>query len=170
MECKTMAKDLLALAYKQYRDELLRYLYGSLHDMDDAEDMLQDLFLRLLKIKLLSEKSMRSLLFTMAKRMVIDSYRHKVYVCHAERMMYADTMLYDENSIVRKIEASDILSFERKYIDRMPVKRALIYQMYKHDDISIADIAQSLHLSKRTVESQIYNSTKEMKSYLKNII
>ena len=170
MGCKITPENVVAFAYGKYRDELLRYFYISLRSMDDAEDMLHNLFLKLMRIELVVDKSIRSLLFTMAKRMVIDYFRHKNFIRYVEKQMYDDMMLYDEDSIVRKVEASDILSLEHKYLAKMPVKRATIYQMYKHDGFSVGDIAQRLQLSKRTVESQIYTSTKEIKSYLKHIV
>lgn len=76
----------------------------------------------------------------------------------------------DEDSLVRRVESADLLSFEQRYLSQLPVKRACIYKMYKHEEMTAQEIALKLNLNKRTVESHIYLSTKEMKSYLKNII
>ena len=42
--------------------------------------------------------------------------------------------------------------------------------MYKHDGKTADEIAEMLNLSKRTVETHIYLSTKEMKGYLRKIV
>ena len=54
--------------------------------------------------------------------------------------------------------------------DVMPAKRAAIYKMYKHEEMTTDEIVEKLQLSKRTVETHIYLSTKDMKSYLRKII
>lgn len=74
------------------------------------------------------------------------------------------------NRLRLRVEAKDILRFESKRLAAMPKKRANIYKMYKHDEVSADEIALQLNLSKRTVETHIYLSTKEMKQYLCRII
>lgn len=77
---------------------------------------------------------------------------------------------HDCSSVARRVEAADILSFEQRYLSHMPTKRANIYNMYKHEGLTTDEIVEKLQLSKRTVETHIYHSTKEMKNYLRKII
>ena len=72
--------------------------------------------------------------------------------------------------MAQRIEAADILSFERQHLAEMPAKRAAIYKMYKHEEMTTDEIVEKLQLSKRTVETHIYLSTKDMKAYLRKII
>ena len=76
----------------------------------------------------------------------------------------------DYDSMARRVEAADILSFESQHLAEMPAKRAAIYNMYKHEEMTTDEIVEKLQLSKRTVETHIYLSTKKMKSYLRKII
>lgn len=41
---------LISSLYNEYADDLRRYLCSCLHNMDDAEDMLHDLFIFLLRL------------------------------------------------------------------------------------------------------------------------
>ena len=52
----------------------------------------------------------------------------------------------------------------------MAPKRAQVYEMYRHEELSTGEIADKLKLSRRTVEAHIYLSTKEMKNRLRKII
>lgn len=106
----------------------------------------------------------------MAKRMIIDDARHKAFVRLAEQQMVYSMESTDCHSVVRRVEAADILSFERRHLAEMPTKRAAIYKMYKHEGMTTDEIVGKLQLSKRTVETHIYLSTKDMKSYLRKII
>ena len=161
---------LISSLYNEYADDLRRYLCSCLHNMDDAEDMLHDLFIKVMDIEVIPEKSVHSLLFIMARRMVIDLQRHRAFVRKSQERFLKYNSYMDEDSLVRRVESADLLSFEQRYLSQLPVKRACIYKMYKHEEMTAQEIALKLNLNKRTVESHIYLSTKEMKSYLKNII
>ena len=161
---------LISSLYNEYADDLRRYLCSCLHNMDDAEDMLHDLFIKVMDIEVIPEKSVHSLLFIMARRMVIDLQRHRAFVRQSQERFLKYNSYMDEDSLARRVESADLLSFEQHYLSQLPVKRASIYKMYKHEEMTAQEIALKLNLSKRTVESHIYLSTKEMKSYLKNII
>lgn len=163
-------RSLVSLIYKKYYTDLLQYLMSYTHDVMAAEDMLQDLFMKVMSLDVISEESAKNLLFVMAKRMIIDDARHKAFVRETEKQMKCSMSSMDNNSVVRRVEAADILSFESKHLEEMPAKRAHIYKMYKHDGMSTDEIVEKLQLSKRTVETHIYLSTKDMKSYLRKII
>ena len=102
--------------------------------------------------------------------MIIDDARHKTFVRESERnIAYTMDSLY-EQSPAQRVEAADMLSFERSHLAQMPAKRARIYEMYKHEELPADKIAEMLSLSKRTVETHIYLSTKDMKAFLRKIV
>lgn len=146
------------------------YLLSYTHDVMAAEDMLQDLFIKVMSLDVITIETAKNLLLVMAKRMIIDDARHKAFVRESSHDIASWMNLSFEQSPAVRIEARDMLSFESLRLAEMPKKRANIYKMYKHDEISADEIAQRLNLSKRTVETHIYLSTKEMKEYLRKIV
>ena len=163
-------RGMVASIYKKYYTDLKQYLVSYTHDVMAAEDMLQDLFIKVMALDMIADETAKNLLLVMAKRMIIDDARHKAFVRESEKQMQLSMSSMDNNSVVRRIEAADILSFERHHLSEMPIKRANIYKMYKHEGCSADEIAEKLKLSKRTVETHIYHSTKDMKAYLRKII
>ena len=160
----------VASIYKKYYADLKQYLLNYTHDVMTAEDMLQDLFVKVMALDVISEDTARNLLIVMAKRMIIDDARHKAFVRETEKQLMYSMSSMEHSSMAQRIEAADILSFERQHLAEMPAKRAAIYQMYKHEDMTTDEIVEKLQLSKRTVETHIYLSTKDMKAYLRKII
>ena len=150
--------EVVASIYKMYYNDLKLYLLSYTHDVMAAEDMLQDL------------DTAKNLLLVMAKRMIIDDARHKTFVRESERNIAYTMDSLCEQSPAQRVEAADILSFERRHLAQMPAKRARIYEMYKHEELPADKIAEMLALSKRTVETHIYLSTKDMKAYLRKIV
>ena len=163
-------RSVVASIYKKYYLDLKQYLVSYTHDVMAAEDMLQDLFIKVMSLDVISEDTAKNLLLVMAKRMIIDDARHKAFVRETEKQLMASMESMDHSSMVQRIEAADILSFERQHLAEMPAKRASIYKMYKHEEMTTDEIVEKLQLSKRTVETHIYLSTKDMKSYLRKII
>lgn len=163
-------RDLVASIYEKYYTDLKQYLVSYTHDVMAAEDMLQDLFIKVMNLDMISDDTAKNLLFVMAKRMIIDDARHKAFIRESEKQMRLSMSSMDGNSMARRIEAADILSLESKHLAEMPAKRAHIYKMYKHEGMTTDEIVEKLQLSKRTVETHIYLSTKDMKAYLRKII
>lgn len=163
-------RELVASIYKMYYNDLKLYFLSYTHDVMAAEDMLQDLFVKVMSLDIISLNTAKNLLLVMAKRMIVDNARHKAIVRESERnISYTMGSLF-EQSPAQRVEAADILSFESRHLASMPAKRAHIYKMYKHEELSADKIAETLSISKRTVETHIYLSTKEMKAYLRKII
>lgn len=158
--------NLIASIYEKYYDEVKRYLRSYTHDEMDAEDLLQDLFLKVMKFDIINEETAKNLLIVMARRMAIDYVRHKSFIHRREQDLSAMASIYDRDSLSRKVEVADLLSLERQHLSKMAPKRAQVYELYRHQEFSALEIAQMLHLSKRTVETHIYLSSKEMRQYL----
>ena len=169
-EYNLLNRDMVASIYEKYYADLMQYLVSYTHDVMAAEDMLQDLFIKVMALDVIADDTAKNLLFVMAKRMIIDDARHKDFVRETEKQMQLSMSSMDNNSVIRRIEATDILSLESKHLTMMAPKRAHIYKMYKHEGCTADEIAEQLNLSKRTVETHIYLSTKDMKAYLRKII
>lgn len=145
-------RGLVASIYEKYYTDLKQYLVSYTHNVMAAEDMLQDLFLKVMSLDVISEDTAKNLIFVMAKRMIIDDARHKAFVRETEKQMKLSMVGHDCSSVARRVEAADILSFEQRYLAQMPTKRANVYKMYKHEGFSTDEIVEKLQLSKRTVE------------------
>ena len=163
-------RDVVASVYRRYYTDIKMYLLSYTHDVMAAEDMLHDLFVKVMSLDIINLKTAKTLLLVMAKRMIIDDARHKAFVRENHRCIACRVASSYEQSPAVRVEAKDMLQFESLRLANMPKKRANIYKMYKHDEISVDEIAMQLNLSKRTVEAHIYLSTKEMREYLRKII
>lgn len=156
--------------YLEHRAALLRYIVSYTKDTMDAEDMLHDLFIKLLSIDIINPATVKNLLFVMARRMIIDDALHRAFVRRSIEGYRRTKSMDDGDALSRRVEAADIVSLVDRKLAAMPPRRARIYMMYKHCDMSAKDIAENLNISRRTVEAHIYASNLEMRSYLRKII
>lgn len=167
---KCINHEVVASLYKRCYGKLLAYLAGCTHDTMDAEDMAQDIFVKMLSIGIVTEATAEALLFVMARRMVIDDARHKAFVRQGMKQLACTVSQYDTHSVARRLEVDELLERERAVLARMAPKRARVYEMYRHEELSAKEIAARLDISRRTVETHIYLSTKEMKRQMHGIV
>lgn len=52
----------------------------------------------------------------------------------------------------------------------MAPKRAEVYELFRHEELSAKEIASRMGISRRTVETHIYLSTKDVRKEVKRII
>ena len=166
---ETCNRHLVSTLYKRYSDDLKRYFVSYTHDMMAAEDMLHDLFEKLMTLDIINDATAHSLIFVMARHIIVNDTRHKAFVRQSERNMREQLSYYDD-SLARRVEARELLALERSRLEAMPVKRAEVYKLYRNRELPAGEIAKQLNLSKRTVEAHIYTATREMRSYLRGIV
>lgn len=162
--------DVIASIYKRCHGKLLAYLASYTHDAMDAEDMAQELFVKMLSVGIVTEATAEALLFVMARRMIIDDARHKAFVRQSMKQLACTVSQYDTHSVARRLEVDEALAREQAVLGRMASKRARVYEMYRHEELSAKEISERLNISRRTVETHIYLSTKEMKRQMRGIV
>lgn len=161
---------IVASTYTRCYEDLKRYITAYTHDVMASEDMIQNIFMKLLSMDIITESTASNLAFVIAKRMIIDDARHKAFVRRQEKDMTRSLSLYDDYSVDAQIARDEIAAFEGRILNDMAPKRAEVYKMYRHEELSAQEIADALNLSKRTVEAHIYLSTKEMRDKMRKAL
>ena len=153
--------DVVASIYKRCYAKLLAYLTGYTHDTMDAEDMAQELFVKMLSLGVVTEATAEALLFVMARRAVIDDARHKAFVRQSMKQLACTVSRYDTHSVARRLEVDEALRRERAVPGRLAAKRARVCEMSRHEDLPGKGIYRRLCNNGATVESSISWSTYE---------
>ncbi|MBO5631100.1 MAG: hypothetical protein J5965_18690, partial [Aeriscardovia sp.] len=67
--------QMIAKAYQDYSQRIYTYIRCRINDAEEAADIMQDTFMRLLDCEVVCEETVRSLVFTIANNLVIDHIR-----------------------------------------------------------------------------------------------
>lgn len=158
--------NLVAKIYEKYLPELKLYFVNYTHDMMEAEDMVQNLFLKVMRLDLICESTARNLLFVTAHRMIIDDVRHQAYVRLAEQRLRDGSEVMDSFSVYDEMERQQVLALENRHLQEMAKKRAHVYRLWREEK-TMKEIAEEMNISVRTAETHVYLATREMKEYIR---
>lgn len=163
-------RQLVTDIYTLYRDDLVAYVDKRIHDMEDAEDVVQDAFVRMLNMEdMLCPVTVRSLIFTIVRRLMMDRLRLLMKRTEIYSYIY-DIQSVDTNETEQQVFANSLLQTEHALMEKLPSACRKIYYMNRFKEMSISEIAQELHIGKRTVETQINRGRIRMRAYLRNVV
>lgn len=159
----------LAAAYASHHAQLLRYVTARTGDRSEAEDVLQELWLRLADSKSGPVANPLSYLYRMASNLVVDRVRERQRRHRRERD-WTDTLVdmtngeaVDETpSAPQLIEDRERLYQLAAAINALPAGARRVLQRLKLDGLSHAEVAKELGVSKSAVEKHIAVAMKHL--------
>nr|WP_321376649.1 sigma-70 family RNA polymerase sigma factor [uncultured Bacteroides sp.] len=161
---------LIERSYNDYHQTILNYITYRINHKYDAEDLAQDVFIRLIDYKLmLREETVKYFLFTIARNIIIDYLRRYYKKQEITSYIYDHAVTYT-NETEHNIHAKEILFLEKNKLQSFPSQRKTIYIMNRFYEKSTGEIAVELNLSKRTVENHLMIGRKVMRNYIKQCI
>jgi len=162
----------IADIYNMYAKDVLTYFLSYTHDMMAAEDMMHNLFIKVMSVDVVCMETAKSLLFVTASRMMADDARHKAYVRQYEKDALHEMNRMDSTSasLERKIDCDRIRQLEGLRIAQMSECHAEIYRLAFHEERTAKEVAEIMDMNIRTVEGHIYRARKEMREYLRMVL
>ena len=147
------AEEILA----HYGNSILRLAYSYLHNMADAEEVLQDTLIQYLKTApaFENESHEKAWLFRVAGNL------------SKNRIDYNRIRSTDELNEALVAEQREDLSFVWNAVKMLPVKYREVIHLFYYEDISTAQIAQILKEKESTVRSRLMRGREKLKSILK---
>ena len=152
---------LVADAFSSYRSQLFNYISYKIENKEDAEDLVQDTFVRLLECgKMLRKDTVKSFIFTIAHNLITD-YLRRFYKKQEITSYMMESIKPEVRSFESDIIARDLEKHEKAVMHMLPSQRKKIYYMNRFMDMSSDDISDKLCLSKRTVENHLFLGSAE---------
>lgn len=156
-------------AYEQlfvrYYPTLLRFIHGMLKDNHMAEDIAQNIFMKLWihREKLDSTQSLKNYLFVLAKHEIFNIFKAKRTTMLSLLPQLNDRDIEDRGySIEEQYNYAELNELLIQNISKMPPQRQLIFRMSRCEHLSNREIAERLGLSVRSVDKHIELALKDL--------
>ena len=172
-------KDQFKELYVSYYSRMKRFAQEYVVREEDAENIVQDIFIELWEkqLEFTSFVNLNGFLFTMLKNRCIDFLRRKTLeqqVAEEIQSEYTRTLKLKFDSLEaldnRLINDADIDTIIQNAIDSLPEKCREVFVMNKLEGKKQKVIAHDLNISIHTVESQMAIAYKKLKEALKDHI
>lgn len=157
--------------YKMYVRTLLAFCHQYTKSMEEAEDIVQEVFTGLWKsrVTIQRETTLRPLLLTMSRNRLINAYRRTVNSPVFEEFTeYRGSTSADDAS--RQMEYDEFVRKMRRVIGSMPATQQRVIDLTRFQGKSIRETAEMLGLSEQTVKNQVSLGLKTLRSELLRMI
>lgn len=172
-----MKKDAFSAIYDTYFPKLLRFTRTYLIEEEEAEQIVQDIFIFLWEHKEMipSLQNINAYLFTLVRNRCIDYLRkevnqeiQKASLSEVENKelqlkLYSLEMFDDD-----RMSETDIEDLLQQAIGQLPDRCREIFIMSRLQNMKYKEIAQRLDISPNTVENQIVIAIRKLKEELKD--
>ena len=148
---------------------LYRVAYYLTGNAQDAEDLLQDMYLKLWQKRddLKEETYTQAYLVTMMKNLFVDQRRHKRI--DASEDIEAQASPPDERSLDEQISSRDEVQQVEGLIRQLSERDAKIIQMHLIEDRSYEEIVSDTGLSQGNIRIIVMRAKKKLKQQFQNI-
>ncbi len=137
---------------------LFYYVKKRINSQEDAEDLTQEIFLKLAKSNINSIDNVKSWVYTIAKNTITDYYRKKkVYTEEVNEETIKDE--YNDDNIVQELSGCITA-----YVEKLPEDYIEIMRLSELEDIPQKEIAEKLNMNYVTVRSKIQRGRKKLKA------
>jgi RNA polymerase sigma-70 factor (family 1) len=146
---------------------LVKYAGTLIKDQDTAEEIVQDLFVRLWqeREKLNIESSLNGYLFRSVHNRCLHHIEHKKVVeRHAQEMAFESEPSTEDPGEV--LQYKELQARIATILERLPERCGKIFCMNRFEGLKYAEIAEKLSVSVKTVEANMGKALKEFRKAL----
>lgn len=144
---------------ESYGNSVLRLAYSYLHNMSDAEDVLQDALIQFLRTQPQLETAEHEKAWFL--RVAINISKNKI--------TYNKTRKTDELSETLAAAESEDLAFVWEAVKQLPPKYSEVIHLYYHEGYATAQIASLLSKNEATVRSLLQRARIKLRDVLKEV-
>jgi RNA polymerase sigma-70 factor (ECF subfamily) len=148
-------------------ENLCRYAFTIVKDFDQAEDIVQSMFMKLWEKRheLEITTSVRSYLFRSVYNQCMNLLEHRTIKTKYDATVKVEAGRDEQQPDVFPQELEDNI---RKAVDALPPQCRSIFMMSRYEELRYAEIADRLGISVNTIQNQVSKALKLLREALKD--
>ena len=165
LSVKSGQLDQLGLLFERHHRGLYGFFYRLTADGDASEDLVQNVFLRIMKYRHTyhGDGKFTTWMYHMARNLFADHYKKQKRMGYKEDVETTDRYLKDEvNAESSRIQQEEI-DLLQKALDQLPLDKKEILVLSKFQEMRYREIADLLNLTESAVKVRIFRALKELR-------
>lgn len=156
--------------FNQFADPVMTYLRFRLHDEQDAEDILQEVFIKVWHRRHAIDvhTSFKNYLYTLVQNCITDHQR----TLKRKKCIPAEILPDSQEEAIQpddQYQYRQLNQLWKQAIQRLPMQMGRIYAMKNEEALSVKEIASELDLSEQTVKNQLYTAGQRIVKILQQV-
>ena len=151
--------------FHHYSNRLYQFSLKYLKSEAEAEELVQEVFTRVWEKRsdLKAELSFNSYLFTIAFNVIRKYFRRKTYLSDYLHSKVKDDLNLDT---INKVNYDSLKKHLDNLVSLLPHRRKEIFIRSRYEGFTVKEIADSMKISKKTVENQLTEALKFIRTHL----
>lgn len=153
--------------YEAYKNRLYGYVLAIVHSADAAEDITQELFIKLWenRSQLLEVDRMEHYLFVMARNRTLNYIRDAAYDAARLRELQ-QAMITSSNDVEDRVYEGEYQRLIEDALQQLSPQRSLVFRLSRFQHLKLEEIAARLNLSRNTVKNHLVEALRFVRAYL----
>jgi len=154
--------------FSLYHKRIYNFCLRLYQSSDDAEETVQKVFVALWeqRVQVDENKPLASYLYTIARYMVYQDFRHQVYKKAVFDYFILNSIDLNE-STKDEVLYNELLSFLESIIEKLPKRQREIFKLSRFSGLTYRQIADNMNITENTVDTQIRRALKFLRDKYK---
>lgn len=158
-------KEAFSIIYRKYWNELYCEAYKRLRNKEQAEDIVEEIFINLWERRANSQIENLSAYLHTVVRYKVYNYVTRSKVSEAFYDPF-ETLIATSTSADAAIIGKELEQLVYAYIATLPQKRKRIFNLYFDENLSTREISTRLNISQKTVQNQLGTAINGLRAHL----
>jgi RNA polymerase sigma-70 factor (family 1) len=160
-------EPMFASLFRKWGAVLRNFLYYRCGNLDLAEDMMQDAFIKLWQeCSKVSPDKARAFLYTVARNRSLDQIRHDKVALRFQQNQQ-NNEIASENP-VQSLETNELKLRLENAIGSLPEGQRMVFLLNRMDELTYVEIADLLDLSVKAVEKRMHGALVRLREILRD--
>ncbi len=151
-------KKSFSVFFRKYYEKLIKIALLYVRGYSNAEDIVSDVFVKILKRKHQLHKIDRldGYLFLMVKNQCLDFLKKNINQSHFQQLDEdEDHYFYGEADLRKDMDGMELRDIIYQCVEKFPPRRKMVYKLIKEDGLRYKEVAEILSISPKTVENHL---------------
>jgi len=149
-----------------YKDRLVRHAFLRLGSLEDAEDIVQDVFVKIYSQKLFQKlENLEVYFYKTTMNACLDFMRREKTKFRVYQDFEAENKTVSENEAIQNLKLEEEFNRINKILKTLPEEQAEVVRFRVIDELSFKEITKILGEPESTIKSRFQYAIKKLKKY-----